>query len=206
MSPPPSLMTSMGVPAKIRPYDGDDATMIISSVQNRPRSRSNAGGQATPAYGGAGAEGAIEVMAATPPRSTVTGSPRSVGRSLGGGHRRTPSGSNPNNLPPKPLAAALFDAANGGPSPAHHLANAVAAEAAAAAGGGDQESSSPDYSAISGIHGLTALKSLPMNPMAAPRSSGLLPSALGLDASPDMSKSSSAHGDARPAANATEVV
>lgn len=111
-------MNSSGQVAKVRPYDGDDASTIISSVQNRPRGRSNAGGSgAEPAYGGAAA-------------SPAQGSPRGGSqRSLyGPGHRRNPSGSNPSSLPAKPLAAALFDAANGGPSPAHHLANAVAAE------------------------------------------------------------------------------
>ncbi|PWN32094.1 uncharacterized protein FA14DRAFT_84864 [Meira miltonrushii] len=131
MSPPPMLMTASGIMAKIRPYDGDDAGSIISSVQNRPRSRSNAGGQATPAYGAENeAEKAPGGVNATPGRAPGgnSGSPRSVARSLGQGHRRNPSGSNPSSLPPKPLAAALWDASNGGPSPAHHLANALAAE------------------------------------------------------------------------------
>lgn len=177
-------MTSAGVPAKVRPYDGDDSAQIISSVQNRPRSRSNAGGNnahAAPAYGGStsadasangvgsgtgsGSNGGSSgfhnsELPATPARNLMGGStysPRSTGRSLAGlGHRRTGSGSNPSSLPPKPLAAALFDAANGGPSPAHHLANAVAAE--------QQER---EAAAASSHHGSPMKKglSLPANPM-----------------------------------------
>jgi hypothetical protein len=202
MSPPPSLMTSTGVPAKIRPYDGDDASMIISSVQNRPRSRSNAGSQAAPAYGGSVAE---EVLA-TPPRNVMAGSPRSIGRSLGSGHRRNPSGSNPSSLPAKPLAAALFDAANGGPSPAHHLANAVAAEAAAAAATAsaspsDSGPSSPSYSHNGGNQATSAaLKSLPMNPMTAPRSS-----ALGLEVSPERKAAGSESNGGGSAAGASSA-
>lgn len=114
MSPPPLLMNSNGVTAKIRPYEGEDAANIISSVLNRPRSRSNAGGGS--AYGS-------DVEA-----SNRVGSNSPLGVPSRG-HRRHPSGSNPSSLPPKPLAAALYDAANGGPSPAHHLANALVAEA-----------------------------------------------------------------------------
>jgi hypothetical protein len=139
MSPPPMLMTSTGVMAKIRPYDGDDADSIISSVLNRPRSRSNAGGHAVPAYATGATEDTIApgssspvrpgVSAGSPGSRAATGtSPSSHRHSIGSGHRRHPSGSNPSSLPPKPLAAALYDAANGGPSPAHHLVNAMAAE------------------------------------------------------------------------------
>lgn len=141
MSPPPMLMTSSGVMAKVRPYEGEDASTIISSVMNRTRSRSNAaGGQATPAYsvggggGGSGAgsdtDGAERPAATSPPvaRSAAQAAGQNTFTASGAarGHRRNPSGSNPSTLPPKPLAAALYDAANGGPSPAHHLANAMA--------------------------------------------------------------------------------
>ncbi|PWN89576.1 hypothetical protein FA10DRAFT_268106 [Acaromyces ingoldii] len=190
MSPPPSLMTSAGVPAKVRPYDGDDAAQVISSVQNRPRSRSNAGGNAhaTPAYGasadangngngsGSGFNGDLP---ATPARNLMgsTNSPRSTGRSLAGlGHRRTGSGSNPSSLPPKPLAAALFDAANGGPSPAHHLANAVAAE--------QQEREAASLSASPSKKPLN----LPVNPMLSAQSS-VSPS---LQPSPDIENGAAA--------------
>lgn len=190
MSPPPSLMTSAGVPAKVRPYDGDDAAQVISSVQNRPRSRSNAGGNAhaTPAYGasadangngngsGSGFNGDLP---ATPARNLMgsTNSPRSTGRSLAGlGHRRTGSGSNPSSLPPKPLAAALFDAANGGPSPAHHLANAVAAE--------QQEREAASLSASPSKKPLN----LPANPMLSAQSS-VSPS---LQPSPDIENGAAA--------------
>lgn len=182
-------MTSTGVPAKIRPYDGDDAASIISSVQNRPRSRSNAGNQAAPAYGGSTAED-TPTSAGTPPlRAGITGSPRSLNKSLISGHRRSPSGSNPSSLPAKPLAAALFDAANGGPSPAHHLANAVAAEAAAAAAAasGNERRGSSDL----GHHlsNLSALRSLPLNPITSQPAGATL----GLDA--DLKKSSSSNGN-----------
>jgi len=165
-------MTSSGVPAKVRPYDGEDAASIISSVQNRPRSRSNAGNQAAPAYGGSPADDsplavAAAALATSPPMRSggVTGSPRSIGKSLMSGHRRSPSGSNA-SLPPKPLAAALFDAANGGPSPAHHLANAVAAEAAAAAAAAAASSGTSTPDVARSTLPASALKSLPMNPMA----------------------------------------
>ncbi|PWN51212.1 hypothetical protein IE53DRAFT_298446, partial [Violaceomyces palustris] len=130
MSPPASLINPSGAPAKIRPYDKDDASAVIASVQNRQRSRSNAGG-VLPAYGVHGSPSRANAELATP--STVNGAassdspPRGIrghapsssfGRAFG--HRRNQSGSNP-NLPPKPVAAALFDAANGGPSPANRV-------------------------------------------------------------------------------------
>jgi hypothetical protein len=192
MSPPPSLMTSTGIPAKIRPYDGDDASMIISSVQNRTRTRSNAGIQATPAYGGSTSE---EVTSTPASRNNQGGSPRSIGRALGAGHRRNPSGSNPSSLPAKPLAAALFDVANGGPSSAHHLANAVAAEAAA--GHPIPEDLIPDFTHTrrGSNTTLAALKNLPLNPMAsAPR---------GVRASPDLKAGNNLSGGATAAATTT---
>lgn len=186
-------MTSSGVAAKVRPYDGEDAASIISSVQNRPRSRSNAGGQAIPAYGPS--NNTEENLSAAPPmRSGISGSPRSVGKSLMSGHRRSPSGSNA-SLPAKPLAAALFDAANGGPSPAYHLANAVAAEAAAAAAAaattinttstGGSQNSSPDFNQHNTSLSSASLKGLPANPMAS-RSGGFMSSSLGLEAAPEI--------------------
>lgn len=66
--------------------------------------------------------------------SSNAGGPPTTTSSLG--HRRNPSGSNSAllsaSLPAKPVAAAMFDALQGGPSPARHLANAEKAERAAA--------------------------------------------------------------------------
>ncbi|KAK0546581.1 hypothetical protein OC845_004534 [Tilletia horrida] len=154
MAPPPSLINSSGICAKIRPYDGDDASSIISSVVNRPRSRSTANGQqpgsnglsSSPGSGGASAlsssPGAAGDAASSPKYGssplngggggTSTGGGHSHSHSQSGftpGHRRNQSGSAQAlaaaNLPAKPVAAALYDAANGGPSPARHLANAA---------------------------------------------------------------------------------
>ncbi|CAO1627220.1 unnamed protein product [Parajaminaea phylloscopi] len=121
MSPAPVLTSADGVPAKVRPYSADDADDIIASVLNRPRSRSNA------THDG-------EAVTSSPKRSAHSSASRPSAASppAGLGHRRHPSGSNP-SLPAKPVAAALFDAAQGGPSPARHLANAAAAERARAA-------------------------------------------------------------------------
>lgn len=141
MTPPASLVSvATGQVAKVRPYDGQDASGIIASVQNRPRSRSNTSG--------IHASNSDENLASSDdntsalPSSSSTSSPHkrnaSIGRTTGSllGHRRHQSGSNTSiasaSLPPKPVAAALFDAAQGGPSPARHLANAAAAEKAAA--------------------------------------------------------------------------
>lgn len=124
MSPPAQLINDNGVPAKIKPYDGDDASAIISSVSNRQRSRSNAGGvMGSPTKQNAelSAPGTPDSPIQSPTKS-LKGSQHartsSIGRAFG--HRRQQSGSNP-NLPPKPVAAALFDAANGGPSPANRV-------------------------------------------------------------------------------------
>ncbi|PWY96916.1 hypothetical protein BCV70DRAFT_139360, partial [Testicularia cyperi] len=143
MSPPPQLVNESGIPAKIRPYDKDDASAIISSVSNRQRSRSNAGGVL-----GSPTKQHAELA----PAPTTPGSPAkhvrghshtpSFGRATG--HRRQQSGSNP-NLPPKPVAAALFDAANGGPSPANRV--------------------------LAGVDSLSGIAGLPANPVAAARSS-----------------------------------
>lgn len=118
-------MTADGVPAKVRPYDADDADEIIASVLNRPRSRSNAATAST---------AHDDVLTNSPKKNALNLSSRANAASPPNslGHRRNPSGSNP-SLPPKPVAAALFDAAQGGPSPARHLANAAAAERAQAA-------------------------------------------------------------------------
>ncbi|UZJ51004.1 hypothetical protein CBS101457_000324 [Exobasidium rhododendri] len=197
MSPPPSLMTSTGIPAKIRPYDGDDAAMIIASIQSRIRSRSNAGIQATPAYGAPHQE---EVTATPSIRNSVGGSPRSIGKALGAAHRRNPSGSNPSSLPAKPLAAALFDAANGGLSHVHPLTNAVTGEHAASNAG----DSSPEFT-----HNVTssaALRSLPLNPMTtAPRSS-FSHGSLGLHGSPDRKAGSGLSNGATDVASAGQAV
>lgn len=149
MSPPPLLMTSAGVPAKVRPYDGTDASSIIASVQNRPRSRSNAGAAAIPAYGGSAGEAAAAstngsgARPGSPTKSSGIARAGSGSSHLGSGHRRTHSGSNPTSLPAKPVAAALFDAANGGPSPAqdaHLPVNPLASAVAAARVGQPAES------------------------------------------------------------------
>ncbi|PWN45676.1 hypothetical protein IE81DRAFT_319972 [Ceraceosorus guamensis] len=192
MSPPPSLMNSTGISAKVRPYDGDDASSIIASVQNRPRGRSNAGAVAEPAYGGSPSASPAQAVA----------SPRSANRGLQSlGHRRAGSGSNPSSLPPKPLAAALYDAANGGPSPAHHLANAVAAEEEAhgpealasiqAAGGvlpgasiNPNGSKSTSPRAAPSIPGAPA--SLPPNPLAAASQARTSPQTSKLGAAADI--------------------
>ncbi len=227
VNPPAMLGGIDGRPAKIRPYDGADASTIIQSVHHRARSRSNAGLagiMAGPGGGGGGGEGggagggggsgagmpssasggslagspsgaaggahrhtasnaSIGSMsgigsgagggAGGPPLSSSasfhrgahaggghhhSSSNHSIGLSASGssnslsgagtgphghghhghghsagqgsgsfklGHFRHPSGSNPSSLPAKPVAAALYDAANGGPSPAQHLANAA---------------------------------------------------------------------------------
>ncbi|SPO20484.1 uncharacterized protein UTRI_00881_B [Ustilago trichophora] len=141
MSPPQQLINDNGVPAKIKPYDGDDASAIISSVSNRQRSRSNGGG----ILGSPTKQPAELVAPSTPdsPSKPLRGHAHtpSFGRSLG--HRRQQSGSNP-NLPPKPVAAALFDAANGGPSPANRV--------------------------LAGVDTLSGIAGLPANPVAAARS------------------------------------
>ncbi|CDS00519.1 hypothetical protein [Sporisorium scitamineum] len=142
MAPPPQLINDDGVPAKIKPYDRDDASAIISSVSNRHRSRSNGGdilGSPTKQH----AELATPSTPETPAKSLrgYAHTP-SFGRTFG--HRRQQSGSNP-NLPPKPVAAALFDAANGGPSPANRV--------------------------LAGVDTLSGIAGLPANPVAAARSS-----------------------------------
>lgn len=132
-------MASSGIPAKVRPYDGDDASHVISMLSNRPRGRSNAGNrgeQASPAYGGG--NGSPKGGEAMLPNGSGSGSGQGSSHSpqisfskashlsspsSNLGHRRNNSGSNPSLLPPKPVAAALFDAANGGPSPAGHIVN-----------------------------------------------------------------------------------
>lgn len=144
MSPPASLISqTTGQVAKVRPYDGQDASGIIASVQNRPRSRSNTGGHAHTSSidesSSATADDALGSSRDWLPSSSPHKHSGSIGRSQGSllGHRRHQSGSNTSTasiagLPAKPVAAALFDAAQGGPSPARHLANAAAAEKAAA--------------------------------------------------------------------------
>ncbi|CAD6886764.1 unnamed protein product [Tilletia controversa] len=155
MAPPPSLINSQGIVAKIRPYDGDDASSIISSLANRPRSRSNANGplaaQSTNGASTSPLTSSAEAASSSPkfgssPLGAVGGSvsgggtgpshshshSQSGSASFNPGHRRNQSGSAQAlaaaNLPAKPVAAALYDAANGGPSPARHLANAAQAE------------------------------------------------------------------------------
>ncbi|SNX84188.1 uncharacterized protein MEPE_02896 [Melanopsichium pennsylvanicum] len=144
MSPPQQLINDNGVPANIKPYDGDDASAIISSVSNRQRSRSNGGG----ILGSPTKQPAEIVAPATPdsPSKSLRAHAHtpSFGRSLG--HRRQQSGSNP-NLPPKPVAAALFDAANGGPSPANRV--------------------------LAGVDTLSGIAGLPANPVAAARSTAM---------------------------------
>lgn len=142
MAPPPQLNNDNGVPATIKPYDGDDASSIISSVSNRQRSRSNAGGVM-----GSPTKQPVELVAPSTPDNSSTplrghAHTPSFGRAFG--HRRHQSGSNP-NLPPKPVAAALFDAANGGPSPANRV--------------------------LAGVDTLSGIAGLPANPVAAARSS-----------------------------------
>lgn len=145
MSPPQQLINDNGVPAKIKPYDGDDASAIISSVSNRQRSRSNVGG----VFGSPTKQSTDLVAPSTPdspaksPSKPLRGHAHtpSFGRTFG--HRRQQSGSNP-NLPPKPVAAALFDAANGGPSPANRV--------------------------LAGVDTLSGIAGLPANPVAAARS------------------------------------
>ncbi|CBQ68210.1 conserved hypothetical protein [Sporisorium reilianum SRZ2] len=142
MAPPQQLINDDGVPANIKPYDRDDASAIISSVSNRQRSRSNGGG----ILGSPTKQHAELVAPSTPdsPAKPLRGHMHtpSFGRTFG--HRRQQSGSNP-NLPPKPVAAALFDAANGGPSPANRV--------------------------LAGVDTLSGIAGLPANPVAAARSS-----------------------------------
>ncbi|PWN19586.1 hypothetical protein BCV69DRAFT_43751 [Microstroma glucosiphilum] len=161
MSPPTLLMTSQGVTAKVRPYDGDDAASIIASVQHRTRSRSIANGSgfgaggSFSAGGGGGEHSPIDERSEAPFASSSTSSATNAAALPGSGspsrpghrtsisnasasmdlaaHRRRPSVTASASLPAKPVAAAMFDAAQGGPSPARHLANAAAAERAAQA-------------------------------------------------------------------------
>ncbi|TKY91021.1 hypothetical protein EX895_001020 [Sporisorium graminicola] len=142
MAPPQQLINDNGVPAKIKPYDQDDASAIISSVSSRQRSRSNGGGIL-----GSPTKPHAELVAPSTPDSPAKpfrghAHTPSFGRTFG--HRRQQSGSNP-NLPPKPVAAALFDAANGGPSPANRV--------------------------LAGVDTLSGIAGLPANPVAAARSS-----------------------------------
>lgn len=147
MSPPPTLLAATGEPAKLRPYDGDDTAEILSSVQSRTRSRSSIAHASNHSVshtsqagslsvGGGGGGGSISPK--TEGSDLASGSPNKPSAMLSpppsshaSGHRRSLSGSN-SSLPAKPVAAALFDAAQGGPSPARHLTNAIAAERAAA--------------------------------------------------------------------------
>ena len=142
MSPPPQLINDNGVPAQVKPYDRDDASAIISSVSNRQRSRSNGGANM---LGSPTKQPADLALPSTPdtPAKALRGHAHtpSFGRAFG--HRRQQSGSNP-NLPPKPVAAALFDAANGGPSPANRV--------------------------LAGVDTLSGIAGLPANPVAAARS------------------------------------
>lgn len=154
-------MTSQGVTAKVRPYDGDDAASIIASVQHRTRSRSIANGSgfgasgSFSAGGGGGEHSPIDERSEAPFASSSTSSAANAAALPGSGspsrpghrtsisnastsmdmaaHRRRPSVTASASLPAKPVAAAMFDAAQGGPSPARHLANAAAAERAAQA-------------------------------------------------------------------------
>lgn len=140
MSPPPSLINSNGVAAKIRPYDKDDASAVIASVQNRQRSRSNAGG----GFGSPSKSHAELPNGVTDsPTKSLRGHAHTASFGRAFGHRRQQSGSNP-NLPAKPVAAALFDAANGGPSPANRV--------------------------LAGVETLNGIAGLPANPVAAARS------------------------------------
>ncbi|EPQ29093.1 uncharacterized protein PFL1_03382 [Pseudozyma flocculosa PF-1] len=140
MSPPLSLINKNGIAAKVRPYDKDDASAVIASVNARQRSRSNASGFGSPS------KTAAELVHPLPesPSKGLRGHAHtpSFGRSFG--HRRQQSGSNP-NLPAKPVAAALFDAANGGPSPANRV--------------------------LAGVESLNGIAGLPANPLVAARTS-----------------------------------
>ncbi|KDN41531.1 hypothetical protein K437DRAFT_295591 [Tilletiaria anomala UBC 951] len=135
---PPALIDASGKRASIKPYDGDDASTVIASVHRRTRSRSNAANLAgfpnSPSQGTSSLPGGVASSPQTRHRhtgsnvsistlSTAGSLSRAMGSSFKQGHLRHPSGSNPSSLPPKPIAAALYDAANGGPSPAHHLSN-----------------------------------------------------------------------------------
>lgn len=148
MSPPPTLLAATGEPAKLRPYDGEDTAEILSSVQSRTRSRSSIAHASNHSVshtsqagslsvGGGGGGGGGSISPKTEGSDLASGSPNKASAMLSppsshaSGHRRSLSGSNP-SLPAKPVAAALFDAAQGGPSPARHLTNAIAAERAAA--------------------------------------------------------------------------
>lgn len=141
MSPPPQLIDDNGIPAKIKPYDGDDASAIISSLSNRQRSRSNGGG----VLGSPTKQPAELATPSTPdsPAKSLRGHQHTPSFGRARGHSRQQSGSNP-NLPPKPVAAALFDAANGGPSPANRV--------------------------LAGVDTLSGIAGLPANPVAAARS------------------------------------
>jgi hypothetical protein len=140
MSPPAALVDASGRRAQVRPYDGEDATTIIHSVHHRTRSRSNATNLAgSPGSPGHSTTGLPSTSSPSSSRHRHTGSnvsfsgslpasgsiSRATGTGFKPGHFRHPSGSNPSSLPAKPIAAALYDAANGGPSPAQHLANAA---------------------------------------------------------------------------------
>ncbi|CAO1633706.1 unnamed protein product [Sympodiomycopsis kandeliae] len=122
--------------AKVRPYDGNDASTLIASVSNRARSRSNTHhtNNSTVDEESSQVENHLNnnLSSSSPIKST-----RSTNGGSTLGHRRHQSGSNTSiasaSLPAKPVAAALYDAAHGGPSPARHLANAAVAEEAAAA-------------------------------------------------------------------------
>lgn len=140
MSPPNQLINDNGVPAKIKPYDGDDASAIISSVLNRQRSRSNGGGiLSSPTK-----QHAELVAPSTPesPAKSLRGHAHTPSFGRTPGHRRQQSGSI-SSLPPKPVAAALFDAANGGPSPANRV--------------------------LAGVDTLSGIAGLPANPVMAAR-------------------------------------
>ncbi|KAI3478948.1 hypothetical protein L1887_59069 [Cichorium endivia] len=139
MAPPQQLINDTGVPAKIKPYDGDDASAIISSVSNRQRSRSNAGGvmgspnQAT--------RRACHARHARPFQAAARPCTHAVVRPLA---RPPPSAE---RLQPQPSAQArscgVFDAANGGPSPANRV--------------------------LAGDDTLSGIAGLPANPVAAAR-------------------------------------
>ncbi|EST06713.1 Nucleotide-binding, alpha-beta plait [Kalmanozyma brasiliensis GHG001] len=142
MAPAHQLINDNGIPAKIKPYDGDDASAIISSVLNRQRSRSNGGILSSPTK--QHAELAAPATPEASPAKPLRGHAHtpSFGRTPGGGHRRQQSGSI-SSLPPKPVAAALFDAANGGPSPANRV--------------------------LAGVDTLSGIAGLPANPVIAAR-------------------------------------
>ncbi|KAN0060243.1 hypothetical protein ACQY0O_007572 [Thecaphora frezii] len=140
MSPPLSLINRNGLAAKVRPYDKDDASAVIASVNARQRSRSNTSGFGSPVKP---QQELAHPLPESPSKAARghTHTP-SFGRSFG--HRRQQSGSNP-NLPAKPVAAALFDAANGGPSPANRV--------------------------LAGVESLNGIAGLPANPLIAARTS-----------------------------------